>query len=136
MRTIKKIQLVGLLLMIGAMFTFTSCEEDDELTAVINNTSQTNASGDVRGDGGSTSKTWTFANSSLSAGWDMSINASSGSFQLVLKDASGTVLLDKILTGGSGPQSADGTTPEGTAGEWTATVTLINFNGTGDYSFR
>lgn len=121
--------------MIGAMFTFTSCEDDVELTAVVN-TNQTNASGDVRGDGGSTSKTWTFTNTSLTAGWDMSINASSGSLQLVLKDASGTVLLDRILTAGSGAQSADGTTPEGTAGEWTATVTLVNFNGTGDYSFR
>lgn len=135
MRNNKKNQLIGLLVILGLMFTFTSCEKEEEFTAVIN-TSQTSASGDVKGDGGSTTKSWTFTNSSVSAGWDMAINATSGTFQLVLKDASGTVLLDKTLIAGSGPQSADGTTPEGTAGEWTATVTLSNFNGSGDYSFR
>ena len=66
----------------------------------------------------------------------MSINATSGSFQLVLKDAAGTTVLDKTLTAGVSSQSADGTTPSGTSGEWTATATLLNFSGSGDYSFR
>lgn len=59
----------------------------------------------------------------------------SGSFNLVLKDDAGTAVLNKTLTVNSGGNSADGTTVEGVPGVWTATVTLTNFNGTGDYSF-
>lgn len=135
MIAIKKVQFVGLLVILGLTLTFTSCEKE-ELTATIN-TSQNTASGDIKGNGGAATKTWTFTNSSSRIGWDMSIDASSGSFQLVLEDASGAVVLNKTLTAGSGPQSADGTTPEGgTEGEWTATITLTNFYGSGDYSFR
>lgn len=136
MKTIKKNQ-VGLLIMLAFIIvSLTSCEKE-ELTATINVSEPNNKSGDVRGDGGSATKTWTFTNSSTRAGWDMTINdATSGSFQLIMEDASGTVVLDQTLTAGSGPQSADGTTPEGgEPGTWTCTIRLTNFNGTGDYSF-
>ena len=64
----------------------------------------------------------------------MSIGATSGSFRLVLKDAGAVTVLDKTLTAGSGAQDASGTSSSGTAGTWTATITLTNFNGSGDYS--
>ena len=100
----------------------------------INKTSAGN-SGDVKGGGGTASDTWTFTNNNTTAGWDMSIDATSGSFRLVLKDAAGTTVLDKTLTAGSGAQDASGTTSSGTAGTWTCTITLTDFNGSGDYSF-
>ena len=89
----------------------TSCKKDEPLTAVINVSSTNgNKSGDIKGDGGSATKTFTFTNPNTTAGWDMSISATSGSFKLILKDASGSIVLDKTLTAGSGLQSADGTT--------------------------
>ena len=100
----------------------------------INKTAAGN-SGDIKGGGGTASSTWTFTNNNTTAGWDMAIDATSGSFRLVLKDAAGTTVLDKTLTAGAGAQDASGTTSSGTPGTWTCTITLTNFNGTGDYSF-
>ena len=150
----KTIQLLALIAIVGTtLTTFTSCKKEgcidtnadnyddkakkDDGTCIyptINKTSGGN-SGDIKGGGGTASDTWTFTNNNTTAGWDMSIGATSGSFQLVLKDASGTTVLDKTLTAGSGAQDASGTTSSGTAGSWTVTITLTNFNGTGDYSF-
>lgn len=122
--------------MLTLLFSVSACDKDEDLTATINVNSTNNRSGDVRGDGGTATKTWTFTNTNTRAGWDMSINdATNGSFNLILKDDAGTVMLDKTLSAGSGTNSADGTTPEGVPGEWTATATLNNFDGTGDYSF-
>lgn len=135
MKTIKKMKLLGLFILLGVMTTvFTSCEKDDPF-ASINVLEPQNKSGDVRGDGGSATKTWTFQNSNTTAGWDMAMDASRGTFQLILKDANGTAVVDKTLTAGTGPQEADGTSSMGTAGTWTVTVTLTNFIGSGDYSF-
>lgn len=120
--------------MLSLFLSFAACDKDDDLTANVN--SVNNQSGDVKGNGGSATKTWTFTNSNATAGWDMTINdATSGSFNLTLQDDAGTVVLDKTLTANSGASAADGTTAEGVPGEWTATVTLTNFDGTGDYSF-
>lgn len=110
-------------------------KDDGTCTYPTINVFSTNTSGDVKGAGGTASKTWTYTNNNSTAGWDMSIDATSGSFQLVLKDANGTTVLDKTLTAGSGSQDASGTSSSGTAGTWTATITLTNFNGSGDYSF-
>ena len=154
MKPFKKVKLVVLVAMIGLLSaTFTGCKEEgcDDPKAdnynqdagkndgsckypTINVTSSGNT-GDVQGGGGSASKTWTFTNSNTSAGYDMSITATSGSFQLALKDAAGQIVLDQTLTAGSGPQSIGGRTSSGAAGSWSGTITLTKFNGTGDYSF-
>lgn len=42
---------------------------------------------------------------------------------------------DKILTAGSGSQSASGQTLAGTPDTRTTILTLTKFNGSGDYSF-
>jgi len=99
------------------------------------NVSTAGNSGDVKGGGGTASDTWTFTNNNSTTGWDMSIDATSGSFRLVLKDAAAVTVLDKTLTAGSGDQDASGTSSSGATGTWTATVTLTGFNGSGDYSF-
>ena len=57
-------------------------------------------------------------------------------FTLVVTDADGTTVINKTLTAGSGAQDASGTSSAGTTGTWTATVTLTEFTGTGDYSFQ
>lgn len=132
---LKTIKVVSLFILTGILASgLTSCGKD-ELFATINVNGPQNKSGDVKGDGGSATRTWSFENPNTTIGWDMSIGAKSGSFRLVLKDASGKVMSDQTLTAGSGPQSADGTSPAGTAGTWTCTITLTSFNGTGDYSF-
>lgn len=137
MKTFKKIQFL-LLLSTGVMLTLlSSCSKKNEPTATINVTSVNSAkSGDVKGNGGTATKTQAFTNPNTTAGWDMSMNSTSGSFRMVIKDAAGTVMIDKILTAGVGVQSADGTSPAGIAGQWNVTITLSNFNGSGDYSFR
>lgn len=135
MKTVNRLPFL-LFITMGIALLTTSCSKKNEPTATVNLETTTYKSGDVKGNGGSTMRTWKFTNTGTTAGWDMSIDARGGSFQLILKDAAGTVMLDKTLTAGPGIQSADGTTPAGTAGEWTATATLSNFNGSGDYSFR
>lgn len=155
MKTIKKTQLVLLVAILGlTSATITSCKRkgctdvnannysskakknDNTCTYPVINVSGTGKSGDISGSGGTVSKTFNFTNSNSTVGWDMSINSSSGSFQLVLKDASGSVMVDKTLTGGSGPQSASGTSSAGgTPGTWTCIITLTKFSGSGDYSF-
>lgn len=149
----KRAKLTFLVTIVLASATFTGCKkegctdinannyneeakkDDGTCTYPTINTSSTNTSGDISGAGGTASKTWTFTNNKSTVGWDMAIDATSGSFQLVLKDASGVTVLDKTLTAGSGAQDASGTSSAGTEGVWTATITLTKFNGTGDYSF-
>ncbi len=60
--------------------------------------------------------------------------AKGGSFNFMMKDANGTIVLDKTLTGGNEPDSFSGTTNAGTSGDWTVTLTLTNFDGNGSYS--
>ncbi|MBN4073173.1 hypothetical protein JYT74_03920 [Crocinitomix catalasitica] len=142
-------------LLIGIMGTigFTSCskkgcidinadnysaeaeKDDGSCTYPVINMSGTGTSGDVTGNGGTATGTTTFTQSSSTLGWDMSQDASSGSFNLTVTDDSGTEVINKTLTAGSGAQDASGTSSSGTTGTWTATVTLTSFNGTGDYSF-
>ncbi len=100
------------------------------------NISANNTSGDLSGAGGTASKTVSFTNNNTTIGWDMAIDATSGSFQLVVKDADGTTVIDNTLTAGSGAQDADGTSSSGTSGTWTTTISLTSFNGTGDYSLQ
>jgi hypothetical protein len=111
-------------------------EDDGCCTYPTINISSTNTSGDISGLGGTASKTVSFTNNNSTVGWDMAIDASSGSFQLVVKDADGETVIDETLTADSGAQDADGTSSSGTSGTWTATVSLTSFNGTGDYSLQ
>ena len=117
-------------------FNLEAEKDDGSCTYTIINNSSSSTSGDVSGLGGTASKTITFTNNNSTVGWDMAIDATSGTFQLLVKDADGATVIDKTLTAGSGAQDASGTSSSGTSGEWTVTISLTSFNGTGDYSLQ
>ncbi|MBL4653035.1 MAG: hypothetical protein JKY53_09275 [Flavobacteriales bacterium] len=111
-------------------------KDDGSCTYPVINMNASGTSGDISGGGGTASGTQTFTQNSSTLGWDMDINASTGSFNLTVKDADGTTVINKTLTTGVGAQDAAGTSSAGTTGTWTATVTLTDLTGTGDYSFQ
>jgi len=116
---------------------FISCSKDDAVTASINNKSSStgNFNGDVTGNGGSASETFTWNNARTTADYNMDITATSdGSFRLLIKDANGDIVLDETLRGSVEPDTFSGVTSAGTAGDWAITLTLTNFGGDGSYS--
>jgi len=117
---------------------FIACSNDDDsITASINERSAStgNFNGDVTGNGGSATKIFTWNNASTTADYNMDItSAATGTFRFVMKDANNTTVLDKTLQGNIEPDTFSGVTSAGTAGDWTITLTLTNFNGDGSYS--
>ena len=117
---------------------FSSCStDDDELTVniTVNEGPSGDIGGDFTGDGGNGSRTINWTNDLTTADYNADITATaSGTFQMVVKDADGTVVLDKSLNGASEPDSIDGVTSVGEPGNWTVTITLNSFNGDGSYS--
>ncbi|UQD56648.1 hypothetical protein [Flavobacterium sp. K5-23] len=126
--------LTAMTLFIG---TFTSCSDDDGPT--VNITVNEGPSGDIGGDftgnGGNGSRTINWINNLATADYNADITATaSGTFQIVVADANGIVVLDRSLKGGTDPDSIDGVTKAGKPGKWTITITLTSFNGDGSYS--
>ncbi|MBN4052066.1 hypothetical protein JYT53_01040 [Cytophagaceae bacterium AH-315-L13] len=105
-------------------------------TINVNTSSSDNdVNGDVIGAGGSATSTFTWNNTSTKAEFSMDLTSSNGgSFNLTLKDASGTEVLNNTVTAGIGDDSASGLSSAGTVGDWSVTITLTNFNGDGSYS--
>lgn len=138
MNTIKTISKNILIL---SLFTFfaVSCSSDDDngptATININTTPGGDIGGDFTGNGGSTSRTVTFANASTTADVNFDITgATGGTFRMVIQDSQSTTVLDQMLTGGVEPDTFDGVTSVGQAGDWTITLTVTNFAGDGSYS--
>jgi hypothetical protein len=133
MKNLLKISLLMVLLV-----AFTSCSKDDNPTATVNSSisaSTGNFNGDVLGNGGDASKTFTWPNSEVTADYNMDITSSvTGAFRFQMMDADGTTVLDRTLNGSLEPDSFSGVTNIGVAGDWTVTLTLTNFNGDGSYS--
>lgn len=128
---------VLMILLLAAVGIFSSCEDKDAQMA--NASFATIASGDLDGDvtgnGGSASKDYTWNNSLSTADYNMDITATkSGSFQLLVKDANGKIVLDKTIIAGQGEDSKSGVTTAGEPGAWTVTVKLTDFNGDGSFS--
>ena len=59
---------------------------------------------------------------------------SNGLFTMVVKDADGNIVLDKMLQGGIEPDSFSGVTNRGTSGIWSVEISLSSFNGDGSFS--
>ena len=129
--------LLKLSLLMLTITVFISCSKDDAVTASVNNKSNSlgNFDGDVTGNGGSVSETFTWNNALTTADYNMDITATSdGSFRLLIKDANGATVLDKTLQGNVEPDTFSGVTSAGAAGDWKITLTLTNFDGDGSYS--
>ncbi len=91
--------------------------------------------GDITSAGGSGSNTIEWYNPQAVAEYAMDITtATRGSFRLIIKDAVGKVVLDRTLTKGVGDDSASGCTLPGTAGTWTITIEVTNFDGDASYT--
>ncbi|MBL4715146.1 MAG: hypothetical protein COC01_08710 [Bacteroidetes bacterium] len=110
-------------------------KDDGSCTFPTINTNSSTGDGDVLGKGGDATTSFTWNNSKTQGEYAMDLTSSNGgTFNLTLKDASGTEVLNKTLTAGIGDDSASGTTSTGTAGDWTVTISLTDFNGDGSYS--
>lgn len=147
-----KLILTAVLIGLISATTLTSCKEEGCTDPNANNysmdadkddgtctypTINLNASGDgdVTGSGGTATSTHEWTNSHSRAELNMDITASSGgSFQIVVKDADGTEVINETLTVGVGDDSKNVCSDSGTAGTWTVTVTLTNFDGDGSFS--
>lgn len=129
---------VLLLLLIAFVGFFTSCKDDAPapVAAITYTPTATNSvDGDVTGNGGSATKTYTWQNSRATAEYNMDITSTKGGkMQVNIKDAAGNTVLDHTLEAGVTPDSKSGVTATGTEGAWTVTVTLTNFNGDGSFS--
>lgn len=112
------------------------CSKDDEPMAQVNLTAQnTDFDGDVTGKGGSLNKSYTWNNPLATVDYNMDITATAtGSFQLILQDAEGAVVLDRTIVAGQGEDSRSGVSQSGAPGEWTVKIVLNNFNGDGSFS--
>ncbi|GAB3538392.1 hypothetical protein GCM10027443_33220 [Pontibacter brevis] len=133
-----KLTKVLMVFILAAAGFLSSCEKEEEThMANVEFTSVTtgDVDGDVTGNGGSSSKTYTWQNTSSKAEYNMDITATKGgSFQLLMKDANGQLVLDKTLVAGDSEDSKSGMTSTGAPGAWTVTVILTNFNGDGSFS--
>ena len=126
--------LTALTLFIG---TFTSCSDDDGPSAniTVNEGPSGDIGGDFTGNGGNASRTINWTNNLATADYNADITATaSGTFQIVVADSNGTVVLDRSLNGVTEPDSIDGVTDAGEPGNWTVTITITSFNGDGSYS--
>jgi hypothetical protein len=117
--------------------TFSSCSDDDGPTAniTVNEGPTGDIGGDYTGNGGNASRTINWTNNLATADYNADITATStGTFNIVVADSEGNVVLDRTLNGGTEPDTIDGVTQAGEPGNWTVTVTITSFNGDGSYS--
>lgn len=119
-----------------ASFTIISCDDEAEPTAQISiNETGSDLGGDVTGNGGSETNTFTWNNPQQTADWNMDITAAGGgSLRLTITDAGGQTVLNQTLQKGQSDDSRSGVTSTGTAGDWLITVSVTDFNGDGSFS--
>lgn len=141
-------------LFVFALVLATSCSDDEDDTfanVTVNGTmlsanpsdfvvgDRSDFNGDIdasfTGNGGTASRIFSWNNNLSTADYNADITATSdGSFQIVVRDSEGTVVLDRTIQGGSEPDSIDGVTQSGVSGIWTVTINVTNFNGDGSFS--
>lgn len=129
-----------------ALTTMVSCSDDDPIAmaevkvsgvVLVANGDDFNGDvdGDFTGDGGTTSREFTWQNALSTADYNADITASTdGVFQMVVKDSEGAIVLDRTLSGAVEPDSFSGVTSSGISGTWSVTITLTTFNGNGSFS--
>lgn len=128
-----------------AFVFFISCDKDDDSfarvtvngTVLIEDVSDFNGDIDASftGNGGTVTRSFIWNNNLSTADYNADITATSaGSFQMIVEDAEGAVVLDRMLEGGSEPDSFSGVTSAGASGIWTVTTRITDFNGDGSFS--
>ena len=134
----RNLKLLGIFtLLLFSFVQLSSCSDDDgpNVTITVNEGPNGDIGGDFTGSEGSGSRIVEWNNNLATADYNADITATaSGTFQMVVADAEGTVVLDRSLTGGSEPDTIDGVTAAGEPGTWTVTITLTAFDGDGSYS--
>jgi hypothetical protein len=134
----KKLRLITIILtVISSAFFLFSCSNDDNLSANITLTEGVNGDigGDFNGNGGNASRTYSWQNSLSTADYNADITASTrGLFQIIVKDSNGVTVLDRSINGNVEPDSFSGVSAAGTAGIWTITISVSNFNGDGSFT--
>lgn len=117
-------------------FSCTNDNDDNKYAEVtINEGPIGDIGGDFIGNGGNTSETFEYQNSLSRAEYNADITASNGGiFQMIIKDADGNTVLERSLNGNREPDSFSGVTSSGTAGTWSVTIILTEFNGDGSFS--
>ena len=140
-------------LLIPAMVLIIACNKDDDSFARVSvNGTQLTASpsdfvvgdrsdfnGDIdasfTGNGGTTTRMFSWNNNLNTADYNADVTlASEGTFQMIVEDSEGMVVLDRTLQGGSEPDTIGGVTEAGASGIWTVTLRVTNFNGDGSFS--
>ncbi len=123
-----------------------SCSDDDESTTATITVNGTVLVGDVSdfngdidasftGNGGSLTRDFQWNNNLTTADFNADITATAqGTFQMVVRDSEGEIVLDRTINGAVEPDSIDGVTSSGTSGIWTVTIIVTDFNGDGSFS--
>ena len=140
-------------LLIPSLVFFVACNKDDDSFArvSVNGTQLTTSpsdfvvgdrsdfNGDVdasfTGNGGSTTRVFSWNNNLSTADYNADVTlASEGSFQMIVEDSEGVVVLDRTIQGGTEPDTIGGVTEDGATGIWTVTLVVTNFDGDGSFS--
>jgi hypothetical protein len=140
-------------LLLPVLVLFIACSKDDDSFArvTVNGTlllaspsdftigDRSDFNGDIdasfTGNGGTTSRVFSWNNNLNTADYNADVTlGSEGSFQMIVEDSQGVVVLDQIIQGGAGPDTIGGVTEAGAPGIWTVTIRVTNFNGDGSFS--
>ena len=133
------------LFLLPVMALILSCSNDDDMYArvTVNGTLLVEDVSDFNGDidasftgnGGTASRSFIWNNNLSTADYNADITATAaGSFQMIVEDSEGVVVLDRTLQGNSEPDSFSGVTAAGASGIWTVTIIVTEFNGDGSFS--
>ena len=140
--TLKKLKIF---LLLPLAFMAMSCSNDDDTYArvTVNGTLLVEDVSDFNGDidasftgnGGTANRSFIWNNNLSTADYNADITATAaGSFQMIVEDSQGVVVLDRSLQGNSEPDSFSGVTASGTSGIWTVTIIVTDFSGDGSFS--
>ncbi|MFW5793685.1 MAG: hypothetical protein ACOCWC_05325 [Bacteroidota bacterium] len=134
-------------IIVSGLIAMTSCEKEYEKydnKEVIENTytgyieldGSVEALGDFTGDGdsGTFSFVWENYDNMASVIFDVT-TAAGGSVQIILNDAKGEEVFNKIIPEG-GNDSFSGMSEEGVEGKWLVIIKLTNIDGDGTYDIR